>query len=206
MMTALTRTALAALVLLAPALPSAAQTPSQTYHEKCAICHDGGGGGAPRIGNRAEWAGRLEQGRAVLHENTLKGIPGTAMVAKGGFPELSDAAVIAAVDFMLTTVGVRPGDPLPATRKVAIVAAKPAAPAQPVDDGTLAANVRSAIAREKDIVLSGMKIAAASGVVTLAGVVDTGDQIKRAAAAAAAVPGVARVENNLQTKGMFAWD
>lgn len=96
--------------------------------------------------------------------------------------------------------------PLPPTGKRAASPARPAVPFQPVDDATLSRNAHAALAGEKDIVMNSVRIAAKDGVVTIAGVVENGDQIKRAGAAVAALQGVRRVENNLQTKGMFNWD
>ena len=39
----------------------------------CALCHVAGQGGAPRLGNSAEWGPRLETGRALLMKHTLEG-------------------------------------------------------------------------------------------------------------------------------------
>ncbi len=188
------------------AASAGAAAPERVYRDKCAICHDDGGGGAPRLGVRPDWSSRLSQGRAVLHRNSIDGIPGTAMVARGGFPELTDAEVVAAVDYLLASVGVAPDLPLPPTGVRAAKAAGPAAPFRPVDDATLLRTAQAALAGEKDIAMNSVRIAAKDGVVTLAGVVENGDQIRRAGAAVAALQGVRRIENNLQTKGMFNWD
>jgi cytochrome c5 len=39
----------------------------------CALCHVNGEGGAPRFGDRAAWAPRLEQGEDVLLDHTING-------------------------------------------------------------------------------------------------------------------------------------
>ena|SRR5687767_10101641 len=74
---------------------------ADVYKGACAVCHDSGVGGAPKLGNKAEWAPRLKQGTEVLYAVGLKGKPGTAMVAKGGRTDLSDADIKGAVDFMV---------------------------------------------------------------------------------------------------------
>ena len=74
---------------------------ADVYKGACAVCHDSGVGGAPKLGNKAEWAPRIKQGKDALYTVSLKGKPGTAMVAKGGRTDLSDADVKGAVDFMV---------------------------------------------------------------------------------------------------------
>ena len=74
---------------------------ADVYKGACAVCHDAGVGGAPKLGNKAEWAPRIKQGKEALYTVSLKGKPGTAMVAKGGRTDLSDADVKGAVDFMI---------------------------------------------------------------------------------------------------------
>ncbi|MCC7549755.1 MAG: cytochrome c5 family protein [Burkholderiales bacterium] len=82
--------------------PTAAATSSgeQVYQQACAMCHATGLAGAPKLGDAAAWKPRIAQGTAVLHENAIKGI--RAMPAKGGNPSLADAAVAAAVDYMVS--------------------------------------------------------------------------------------------------------
>src|SRR5690606_2622334 len=71
----------------------------------CSACHDSGAGEAPRIAVPADWTERFAAGRAALHANAIRGIPNTAMAPKGGFAELSDTEVVAAVDYMLARTG-----------------------------------------------------------------------------------------------------
>ena len=51
----------------------------------------------------AAWADRIAKGTDALHNSGLNGVAGTTMMAKGGRADLSDAAVIAAVDFMISS-------------------------------------------------------------------------------------------------------
>ena len=46
----------------------------------------------------------MKQGEDALYTSALKGKPGTAMVAKGGFANLSDAEVKSVVDLMIAKV------------------------------------------------------------------------------------------------------
>ena len=70
----------------------------QIYRQACAVCHDKGIAGAPKLGDTAAWAARLVQGMDALYTSALRGKG--AMPAKGGNPSLADADVKAAVDFI----------------------------------------------------------------------------------------------------------
>lgn len=71
------------------------------YNQACMACHTTGAGGAPMIGNVDQWSDRIAKGRDALHQSGLNGVAGTAMMAKGGRVDLSDAQVVAAVDYMI---------------------------------------------------------------------------------------------------------
>lgn len=80
----------------------------------CRGCHDIGIAGAPPLGDRAAWAPRIAQGRAVLHAHAREGFfgpAGTMMPVRGGNEALSDAELFAAVDYMVAASG---GDAPPA--------------------------------------------------------------------------------------------
>ncbi len=70
------------------------------YQQACAVCHAAGIGEAPIPGDTAAWSPRLALGRGTLIESALngKGI----MPAKGGQSQLTDVAVIAAVDHIIS--------------------------------------------------------------------------------------------------------
>jgi cytochrome c5 len=78
-----------------------AASAEETYKSACGTCHDAGIAGAPKLGDKAGWAPRLKQGKDALYKSALQGKPGTAMMAKGGFANLSDADVKAVVDLMI---------------------------------------------------------------------------------------------------------
>ena len=75
-----------------------------TFQSACFACHGTGAAGAPKIGDKGEWGPRIKQGKATLYEHAIKGFQGKKgfMPAKGGSAGLSDAAVKAAVDHMVS--------------------------------------------------------------------------------------------------------
>ena len=98
----------------AAAAPAPAATPAAapakgadagkaTYDATCAACHAQGIAGAPKAGDKAAWAARLKaaKGKEGLYATALNGK--NAMPAKGGNAALADAAVKAAVDYLLAT-------------------------------------------------------------------------------------------------------
>lgn len=72
----------------------------QTYLSICVNCHANGLNGAPIPGKPKMWAPRLEQGIPTLVEHAIHGYE--LMPAKGGKTELSDEAVEAAVNYMVS--------------------------------------------------------------------------------------------------------
>jgi cytochrome c5 len=91
------------------AAPAAAESPAAggqaaadgkaVYDGTCGVCHNTGVAGAPKIGDKAAWAPRLEAGHDAMVKNAIVGV--RAMPPKGGNMKLSDAEVQAAVDYML---------------------------------------------------------------------------------------------------------
>lgn len=76
-----------------------------TYDSICVACHGSGIPNIPQLGDATAWASRIEQGTDILYERAIIGYTGTSgmpMPAKGGNPALSDDAVKAAVDYMIT--------------------------------------------------------------------------------------------------------
>ncbi len=70
-----------------------------TYDSVCMACHTSGVANAPKLGDKVAWAPRMKQGKDVLYASAIKGKG--AMPAKGGNPALADAAVKAAVDYLV---------------------------------------------------------------------------------------------------------
>ena len=70
-----------------------------TYQSACFACHGTGAAGAPKLGDKGAWKKRIAQGNKTLFDHAINGFKG--MPAKGGNASLSDAAVKAAVDYMI---------------------------------------------------------------------------------------------------------
>ena len=81
-----------------------AMTGPQVYNTACLACHATGVGGAPTVGDAAQWTDRIAQGADVLKQHALEGYSGAAgyMPAKGGRLDLSDDEVASAVDYMVS--------------------------------------------------------------------------------------------------------
>jgi len=70
------------------------------YQASCATCHSIGVAGAPKMGNKAEWAPRISKGMDVLYASVFNGLaPG--MPARGLCFTCSDDDLKAVVDFMV---------------------------------------------------------------------------------------------------------
>lgn len=78
-----------------------------TYDSSCAACHAQGVAGAPKLGDADSWKDRIAKGNDKLYENAIKGFKGEKglMPPKGGFANLSDDEVKAAVDYMVKESG-----------------------------------------------------------------------------------------------------
>lgn len=72
---------------------------ADVYREHCASCHDTGAEGAPVVGRASDWSDRSKLWQGILMDHARTGY--LNMPPKGGNPELSDASVNAAVEFML---------------------------------------------------------------------------------------------------------
>lgn len=86
--------------------PAAAQAElgKGVYNKTCALCHGAGVAGAPRPGDKADWAPRIAQGMPMLYQHAIEGFSGSKgmMPARGGGGMLTDEQVKAAVDFMVS--------------------------------------------------------------------------------------------------------
>jgi len=81
---------------------AAAVTGPQVYNTACIACHSTGVGGAPVVGDAAQWGDLIAQGSDVLKEHAINGFTGVGfMPAKGGRLDLSDDEIAVAVDYMI---------------------------------------------------------------------------------------------------------
>ncbi len=85
-----------------PAAAAGGGKGKSVYDATCMVCHTAGVAGAPKTGNKEEWAPRLKSGMPALYASSMKGK--NAMPPKGGNLTLSDADVKAAVDYMVGLV------------------------------------------------------------------------------------------------------
>ena len=86
------------------AAPAAENTVGKTiYGKTCSMCHAANVAGAPKPGDKADWAPRIAQGMDVLYKHALEGFTGAKgqMPARGGAANLSDDDVKATVDYMV---------------------------------------------------------------------------------------------------------
>jgi cytochrome c5 len=95
--------------------PRAQRTGEQVVEAQCARCHRTGEGGAPKIGDRAAWTPRLQQGLNAAVRSAISGHGG--MPPRGGGAGLTDAEIQSAVVYMFnpaSAVAKGQASPLPA--------------------------------------------------------------------------------------------
>lgn len=90
------------------------------YKAACAVCHDSGAAGAPKIGDAAAWSARIAAGYDTVLKHAIEGL--RAMPAKGGNADLDNVEVARAMVFMANKSGASFKEP-------EVKAAAPAAPA-----------------------------------------------------------------------------
>lgn len=82
---------------------SAGKTGEQVYKGVCSVCHAAALMGAPKFGDKDQWAPRIAQGYDTLVNHAIHGI--RMMPAKGGNASLSDDEVGRAVAYMANEGG-----------------------------------------------------------------------------------------------------
>lgn len=87
----------AATAAVAAAAPSSAAAGEALYKQACQVCHAAGVAGAPKLGDKAAWAPRIQEGMETMYAIATNGKG--AMPARGG-TNASDADLRAAVDYM----------------------------------------------------------------------------------------------------------
>jgi len=73
------------------------------FKKTCAMCHQTGVAGAPKLGDKADWGPRIAQGNDTLYKHAIEGFNGSkgAMPPKGGSPSLSDDDMKEVVNYMV---------------------------------------------------------------------------------------------------------
>jgi cytochrome c551/c552 len=79
----------------------------QVFQSQCKTCHEPGIAGAPKVGDKAQWAVSIKKGYETLVQHAINGIQeaGKVMPPKGGNPDLSDVEVQRAVVYMANRSG-----------------------------------------------------------------------------------------------------
>jgi len=85
--------------------PKVEKSGEEVFNAVCTSCHTPGALGAPKFGNKGDWAGRLGQGYDTLVKHALEGI--RSMPARGGNPDLSDVEIARAVAHMANSAGAK---------------------------------------------------------------------------------------------------
>jgi len=83
-----------------PTVAAAGPSVESNFNKSCATCHNAGIAGAPKFGDAAAWAPRVEKGMDVLYASTINGLP-PAMPQKGMCFSCSDDELRALVDYMV---------------------------------------------------------------------------------------------------------
>lgn len=91
-----------ALILAVLAAPAPALDGKAIYEDACQKCHRSGVDDAPKAGKKTDWEPRLKQDMAMLYKSVIEGKG--AMDPRAGKPELSDAELRAAMDYLVGLV------------------------------------------------------------------------------------------------------
>ncbi len=91
---------LLAVVLTLSAAGAFAQPDMAKYDKSCKVCHATGAAGAPKTGDAAAWAPRMEKGMETLVKAVNTGL--NAMPPKGMCFDCSDADYAALITYMST--------------------------------------------------------------------------------------------------------
>ncbi len=81
------------------AVSSGPRSAEDVYGSKCFACHDTGAAGAPKVGDAAAWAPRVDQGLETLVSHAINGIGG--MPPRGTCSDCSDEEIQATVELMV---------------------------------------------------------------------------------------------------------
>lgn len=89
----------------APSAPAAAaaggaRSGEQVYGATCVACHGSGAMGAPKIGDAAAWAPRIDKGMDMLLNHAINGF--NLMPARGTCADCSDDELKNAIEYMIS--------------------------------------------------------------------------------------------------------
>ena len=97
------KTSLYLISLLMLCWSATAGAANPVYEKNCMACHGEGVAGAPRVGEVEAWKERLPKGIDAMVTVVIEGVQGYsgAMPPRGGNPNLSDAQIRGAVQYMV---------------------------------------------------------------------------------------------------------
>ena len=72
----------------------------EVFNAVCTACHSTGAAGAPKVGDTAAWAPRIDKGMDTLINHALNGF--NAMPAKGGCADCPDEEIKSAIEYMVS--------------------------------------------------------------------------------------------------------
>ena len=90
---------LAGVLALAGTVNADEDAAKKIYDTKCMACHNTGVAGAPKLGDKAAWAPRIEAGMDALMASAVNGK--NAMPPKGTRMECTDEQLKAVVEYMV---------------------------------------------------------------------------------------------------------
>lgn len=126
----------------------ASMSGEQVFQAVCKTCHELGIAGAPKVGDKAAWAGPIKKGYETLVQHALNGFQetGKVMPPRGGNPDLSDVEVERALVYMANRSGANFKEPAATTAAAAAPAAAPAVAAPAPAGAATAASAAPAAA------------------------------------------------------------
>lgn len=80
----------------------AAKDPETVYNTFCMACHATGANNAPKLGDVAAWAPRIEKGIDVLYQSAIAGFNNGVMPPKGLCMDCSEDEIKATVDHIVS--------------------------------------------------------------------------------------------------------
>ncbi len=110
--------------------PKGNLTGEQVFQSVCKTCHEPGIAGAPKVGDKAQWAASNKKGYETLVQHAINGVQeaGKVMPPKGGNPDLADVEVQRAVVYMANRSGANFKEPAaPSAAAAAVPAASSSA-------------------------------------------------------------------------------
>jgi cytochrome c551/c552/cytochrome c5 len=136
-------------------------TGEQVFQSLCKTCHEPGIAGAPKVGDKAQWAGSIKKGYETLAQHAINGIQesGKVMPPKGGNPDLTDVEVQRAVVYMANRSGANFKEPAAPSA----TASPPAATATAVPAAAVPAPSSSAAPTAASASATGVTPAATTG-------------------------------------------